>query len=78
MIAVGKFGMGQAAVNAVENEKIEMVAIGRQMICDPQTAKKMLDGNDNDIIPCDECLKCFATLGKGILMACKVNTNLPF
>ena len=78
VIAVGKFGIGQAAVNAVENKKIEMVAIGRQMICDPQTARKMLDGNDNDIIPCDECLKCFASLGKGVPMACKVNKNLPF
>lgn len=78
VIAVGKFGIGQAAVNAVRDEKIELIAIGRQMICDPQTAKKMLDGNDNDIIPCDECLKCFATIGKGVPMACKVNQNLPF
>lgn len=78
VIAVGKFGIGPAAVNAVENEKIEMVAVGRQMICDPQSVQKMLDGNDNDIIPCDECLKCFATIGKGLPMACKINKNLPF
>ena len=78
VIAVGKFGIGHAAVNAVENEKIDMVAIGRQMICDPKTARKMLDGKDNDIIPCDECLTCFATIGKAVPMACKVNKNLPF
>lgn len=77
VIAVGKFGKGRAAINAVKNEEIEMVAIGRQMICDPETAKKMLAGNDIDIIPCDECLKCFATIGKGVPMACKVNKNLP-
>jgi len=78
VIAVGKFGIGQAAATAVENEKIELVAIGRQMICDPKSAQKMLEGNDHDIIPCDECLKCFATIGKGVPMACKVNKNLPF
>jgi len=78
VIAVGKFGRGQAAVDAVENEKIDMIAIGRQMICDPKAARKMLDGNQADIIACDECLTCFATLGKGVPMACKINKNLPF
>ncbi|MBU0970443.1 MAG: NADH:flavin oxidoreductase [Proteobacteria bacterium] len=77
VIAVGKFGIGPAAVNAVENEKIDLIAIGRQMICDPRTAGKMLAGNDSDIIACDECLTCFATIGKGVPMACKVNHNLP-
>ncbi|MFA5904569.1 MAG: NADH:flavin oxidoreductase, partial [Desulfobacula sp.] len=65
VIAVGKFGIGTAAVNAVKNEDIDMIAIGRQMICDPAAAKKMLEGKDQDIIACDECLKCFATIGKG-------------
>jgi 2,4-dienoyl-CoA reductase-like NADH-dependent reductase (Old Yellow Enzyme family) len=78
VIAVGKFGIGPAAVNAVEKEKIDMIAVGRQMICDPLSAQKMLDGNDADIIACDECLKCFATIGKGAPMACKGNKNLPF
>ena len=77
VIVVGKFGVGNAAVKAVEKDEIEMVAVGRQMICDPQSAKKMLDDKDNEIIPCDECLKCFATIGKGSPMECKINTNLP-
>jgi len=77
VIVVGKFGVGNAAVHAVENEQIELVAIGRQMICDPLSAKKILNGNGDEIIPCDECLKCFATIGKGSPMACKVNKNLP-
>ncbi|MCP4671003.1 MAG: hypothetical protein GY857_06830, partial [Desulfobacula sp.] len=77
VIVVGKFGRGSAANHAVEEKQIEMVAIGRQMICDPQSAKKILNGNENTIIPCDECLKCFATIGKGSPMGCKVNKNLP-
>jgi 2,4-dienoyl-CoA reductase-like NADH-dependent reductase (Old Yellow Enzyme family) len=78
VIVVGKFGKSNAANHAVEEKQIEMVAIGRQMICDPQSAKKILNGNENEVIPCDECLKCFATIGKGSPMGCKVNKNLPF
>ncbi|MBT3177723.1 MAG: NADH:flavin oxidoreductase [Desulfobacula sp.] len=77
-IVVGKFGKGDAAVKAVENEQIEMVAIGRQMICDPLSAKKMLNGKDSEIIACDECLKCLTTIGKGSPMECKINKNLPW
>lgn len=77
VIVVGKFGAGNAAVQAVENEQVEMVAIGRQMICDPQSAKKILNGKDNEIISCEECLKCFSTIGKGSPLGCKVNENLP-
>ena len=77
VIVVGKFGVGNAAAHAVENEQIDMVAIGRQMICDPLSAGKILNGKDNEIIACDECLKCFATIGKGSPMGCKINKNLP-
>ncbi len=77
VIVVGKFGVGNAVAHAVEDEQLGMVAIGRQMICDPQSAGKILTGKDDEIIPCDECLKCFATIGKGSPMGCKVNKNLP-
>ncbi|WP_457552633.1 oxidoreductase [Desulfobacula sp.] len=77
VIAVGKFGQGRAVFKAVENEKIDMVAIGRQMICDPQSAGKILDGRQEDILLCDECLTCFATIGKGLPLGCKINKNLP-
>lgn len=77
VIVVGKFGAGPAAGHAVEKMGIDLVAVGRQMICDPETAGKMLKGNDKDIIPCDECLACFASIGKGRPMMCKVNKHLP-
>ena len=78
VIAVGKFGAGPAAARAVEDGQIDMVAVGRQMLCDPRTAGKMLSDRDPEIIPCEECLKCFASIGKGERMACKINGNLPF
>ncbi|NNK85489.1 MAG: hypothetical protein HKO91_08070 [Desulfobacterales bacterium] len=49
-----------------------------QIVKKYNTAGKILSGREDQIIPCDECLKCFATIGRGVPMACKVNKNLPF
>lgn len=76
VIAVGKFGMGDAALRAVQDENIDLIAVGRQMICDPETAKKMLTERDRDIIACEECLQCFASIGRSEPMACKINPDL--
>ena len=78
VIAVGKLGDVKVASKAISQSNIDMIAIGRQMICDPDTAGKILSGKEDQIIPCQECLKCFATIGRGVPMACKVNKNLPF
>ena len=31
----------------------------------------------DEIIRCEECMTCFATIGSGKPMGCKVNRNLP-
>jgi len=77
VIAVGKLGDGPVAAESVHDSLIDVVAIGRQMIADPDSAGKILAGKDSEIIPCEECMTCFASLGKGIPMVCKVNRNLP-
>ena len=78
VITVGKLGCGPEAREALQMQKVDMVAIGRQMICDPETAEKILHERYDQVIPCKECLKCFTTIGRGDPMACKVNKNLPF
>jgi len=77
VIAVGKLGDGPVAAESVHDSLVDVVAIGRQMIADPDSAGKILAGKDSEIIPCEECMTCFASLGKGIPMVCKVNRNLP-
>jgi 2,4-dienoyl-CoA reductase-like NADH-dependent reductase (Old Yellow Enzyme family) len=77
VIAVGKLGSRESAGAAVQNKGVDMVAIGRQMICDPETGKKILAGQDDQVIACEECMKCFASIGKGNPLACKVNKDLP-
>lgn len=77
VIAVGKLGEGSLAEDAVRNEGIDLVAIGRQLIVDPDTAGKILSGKSSEIIPCEECMTCFATIGRGKPMGCKINRDLP-
>ena len=77
VIAVGKLGEGDLAAAAVRDLPIDIVAIGRQMIADPDAAAKILAGKADEIIRCEECMTCFATIGRGKPMGCKVNRNLP-
>lgn len=77
VIAVGKLGEGDLADESVRDLPIDIVAIGRQMIADPDAAGKILAGKHEEIVRCDECMTCFATIGKGKPMGCKVNLNLP-
>ena len=77
VIAVGKLGEGDAAEESVRDSLIDIVAIGRQMIVDPDAAGKVLSGKSSEIIPCEECMTCFATIGRGKPMGCKVNRDLP-
>jgi 2,4-dienoyl-CoA reductase-like NADH-dependent reductase (Old Yellow Enzyme family) len=77
VIAVGKLGEGDVAGESVRDLPIDIVAIGRQMIADPDTTGKLLAGKGSEIIPCEECMTCFATIGRGKPMGCKVNRDLP-
>ena len=72
-----ELGDETVAAESVRDSGIDVVAIGRQMIADPETAGKILSGKGNEIVPCEECMTCFASLGSGKPMACKVNKNLP-
>jgi 2,4-dienoyl-CoA reductase-like NADH-dependent reductase (Old Yellow Enzyme family) len=65
------------AGESVRDLPIDIVAIGRQMIADPEAAGKILAGKSSEIVPCEECMTCFATIGGGKPMACEVNRNLP-
>ena len=77
VIGVGKLGIGTVAADAIRDGKIDVAAIGRQMIADPQSAAKLLEGRPEDIVPCQECMSCFGSIRSGKPLQCKVNENLP-
>ncbi|MDF1552765.1 MAG: NADH:flavin oxidoreductase [Deferrisomatales bacterium] len=74
VVAVGKLGEPQAA-RALGSGSADLVAIGRQLIADPDTAGKLLSGRAEEIVPCTECRQCFATIHRGLPMGCAVNGN---
>jgi 2,4-dienoyl-CoA reductase-like NADH-dependent reductase (Old Yellow Enzyme family) len=76
VVAVGKLGDPGAAADAVAQTGVDVVAIGRQMIADPDTAGKILSGKGSEIVPCKECLNCFASIWKGEPVSCTVNQGL--
>lgn len=75
VIAVGKLGELGAAAEAAREGEVDGIAIGRQMIADPEAARKILTGKEDEIIRCKECLKCFLTIAQGKPMDCPVNRN---
>ena len=77
VIVVGKLAVGKLMEDTVRDADIDMVAIGRQMIADPDTIGKILADKESEIARCEECMTCFATIGQGKPMGCKVNRSLP-
>jgi 2,4-dienoyl-CoA reductase-like NADH-dependent reductase (Old Yellow Enzyme family) len=76
VIAVGRLGSTSATRNAL-GAGADLAAIGRQMICDPATAEKIMSGRDDQVLKCESCQTCFAFIGKGKPLQCKQNKNLP-
>lgn len=70
VIAVGKMADRDVVSAALEQDKTDLVAVGRQLIADPEAADKMLSGNFGEINNCKECFNCFSTMRRGEQMRC--------
>jgi 2,4-dienoyl-CoA reductase-like NADH-dependent reductase (Old Yellow Enzyme family) len=70
-IGVGKLGSPEAAARALA-EGVDLVAVGRQLIADPDAGAKILSGRGEEIVSCTECFQCFATIRRGEPMECPV------
>ncbi len=57
--AVGGINSPEQCEEAIAAGKIDFVILGRQMLADPEFAKKSLDGNEDLIRRCLRCYKCF-------------------
>ena len=70
VIAVGKMADRDVITAALEQDKTDLIAVGRQLIADPEAAAKMLSGNFEEINYCKECFNCFSTMRRGEQMRC--------
>ncbi|HUV43476.1 MAG TPA: tRNA-dihydrouridine synthase, partial [Dehalococcoidales bacterium] len=61
VIAVGKINTPEIAGDILTKERADMVAIGRQLICDPLWPKKVREGRFDEVVACDSCnINCYS------------------
>jgi len=73
VIAVGRFRTPEVAEAVLAQGKADMIAIGRQLIADPQWPEKATTGRAGDIVPCISCDTCFEPVRTGTNLRCSVN-----
>ena len=76
--AIGAFESLQDAEDAIAAGKCDLVAICRQLIADPDTLKKDIDGRHDDIVPCIKCMRCHDSDCYAHLFRCAVNPKIGF
>ena len=53
--------------------KVDLIALGRPLLADPDFPRKALAGKGEEIRPCLSCQHCFRTLDSGRSLRCAVN-----
>lgn len=77
VIAVGRFNDPLLAESALASGKADLVAMGRQSICDPETMKKAMEGRLGSIRQCIACHHgCVGNLLQGKPIRCIFNPTL--
>ncbi len=76
VVAVGKLDDMSLAATALTQGKCDMIALGRQLLCDPYWALKVKEGREKEIVHCNYCDTCHKALHDGRDIVCAQNLNL--
>ena len=76
VIAVGRINSHKVAEAILAKGQADMVAIGRQLLCDPFWPRKVREGRAREIVACDSCSECVDLAVAGEPMRCKKNGRL--
>jgi len=76
VVAVAKLDDPDLAADAVAEGKCDFIALGRQMICDPDWAQKVKQRQLEKIIHCKYCMTCHTAQQRGEPIRCAQNKNL--
>jgi len=61
VITVGRINTPEVAEGILSRSQADMVAIGRQLICDPFWPKKVREGRFDQVVACDSCnINCYS------------------
>lgn len=63
--AAGGYGNPRYNERFIAEDMLDMVAIGRQFICDSNYGIKIYEDRPEDIVPCQRCAKCHVPYEKG-------------
>lgn len=74
VITAGRMDLPGLAEKALQENKLDMVVIGRGLIADPELPNKLLNGQDDRIRPCVACHDgCMGRMFIGRPLSCAVN-----
>jgi len=76
VVAVGKLDDPDISNSAISDKTCDMIALGRQLLCDPYWVLKVKEGRKDDIVHCDYCAACHQALTRGKEIICAKNSNL--
>lgn len=76
VVAVGKLDDPAISNKAISDKMCDMIALGRQLLCDPYWVLKLQEGREGDIFHCDYCAVCHHALTQGKEIICARNSNL--
>ena len=73
VIAVGKLGYPKLAEEVLRKGQADFIALGRQLLADPEWPLKVKEERLDDIRMCIGCHECFRRLMQGKYLSCAVN-----
>jgi 2,4-dienoyl-CoA reductase-like NADH-dependent reductase (Old Yellow Enzyme family) len=76
VIAVGKLDDPVLAAMALVEGKCDMIALARQLLCDPYWVRKVEDGRAGEIVRCGYCMTCHTAQQRGEEVRCIQNLNI--
>jgi 2,4-dienoyl-CoA reductase-like NADH-dependent reductase (Old Yellow Enzyme family) len=80
VIAVGKIATREVAESILQEGKADLVALGRPLIVDPDWPRKLVEGRDEEIVPClwdnASCLR--DSIYQGLPIRCIQNRAVGF
>jgi 2,4-dienoyl-CoA reductase-like NADH-dependent reductase (Old Yellow Enzyme family)/thioredoxin reductase len=77
VITVNKIRHVQFAERVLQENKADMIALGRPLLADPDWPMKALENRAEDIRPCISCCQgCVGNIEKGLPITCLVNPQL--
>lgn len=76
VVCVGRINSPQVAETILSSGKADLIALGRQLLCDPFWPKKVVEGRIGEIVPCLSCNYCLRQFRSGLSISCKQNNRL--